>query len=106
MIRYIWYKNLYYGEKAGKHKKLIKFSIKTGHAGLNTFVLTIPSGDGNMFDIYRTVEFKQKIYKDRSIKVVGIAKGKEEAYELTSQIVNDVYTNTGGFDVRNFFQFD
>lgn len=106
MVKYIWYKNLYYGEKAARHKKLIKFNIRTGHAGLNTFVLVMPGGDSNMFDIYRTAEFKQKIYNSRTLRVVGIAKGKEEALELTTQIINDVYTKTGGFDVRKFFQFD
>ena len=106
MVKYIWYKKMYYGEKAGRHKQLIKFNIKRGRAGLNTFVLTMPAGEGNMLDIYRTAEFKQKIYEGRSLQVVGIAKGKEEALELTTQIINDVYTSTGGFDIRGYFKFN
>ena len=36
--------------------------------------------------------------------VIGIAEGKQEAFRLTAQIMEEVLQKTGGFDVEAFFR--
>ena len=103
-VKYIWNKNMYYGEKAEQHKKLIKFNMAMGRVKPNTYVITPAHGKTDMLDIYSAVEFKQKIYNNSSIHVLGIAKSKDEALELVKHIVEDMYTSTGGFDIKSFFE--
>jgi hypothetical protein len=46
----------------------------------------------------------QPYYKkaDRDIFVVGIANGKDEAYEVVRDIIDDVYSHTGAFDIKKY----
>ena len=44
----------------------------------------------------------QRGYPKRKIFVVGLAKGYEEALEVASSIIEEVYRQTGGFDVRKY----
>lgn len=96
-----WYKNLYLGEAAAKkHYKLLR-RINKRHLS-NAYVITLPSNEENILDIYSYNELLQKHYDDRSMFVVGLACGKDEAMELTRDIIQDVYSSTGTFDVRKY----
>ena len=46
---------------------------------------------------------EKKVLKD--IYVVGIAKGRMEALELVRDIIDEVYHNTGGFDISGYLKF-
>lgn len=51
-----------------------------------------------------SLHFKKKCIQDE-IYVVGIAKGRDEAYELVRDIVDEVYKNTGGFNISRYLKF-
>ena len=38
--------------------------------------------------------------------IVGVAIGKDEAVSLVQRIIDDVYTKTGDFNVREYFLTD
>ena len=44
----------------------------------------------------------KKIYKERELLVIGLAGGREEAFEVVRTIVDEVYHATGGFDIPRF----
>ena len=46
---------------------------------------------------------EKKVLKD--IYVVGIAKGRMESLELVRDIIDEVYHNTGGFDISGYLKF-
>lgn len=56
----------------------------------------------NQLEIYPTLQFKQPAFPEQDLFVVGITKGYEEAVELVEQIVQEVYEQTGGCDIRSY----
>jgi hypothetical protein len=88
-----WYRKLYLGENA----KMNRFSI-------DTYLITLPSNDENLLDVFQANMLLQPYYKkaDRDIFVIGIANGKDEAYEVVRDIIDDVYSHTGAFDIKKY----
>lgn len=100
-----WYKNLYLGEKAAKkHFKLLRKINKRRLT--NAYVVTLPSNSENVLDIYSYNELLQKHYDSSRIFVVGLAYGKEEAMELTKDIILDVYLKSGTVKVSEYIMGD
>jgi len=69
----------------------------------------IPSSEENLLDITSAnfllqPYFKKKINLDK-IYVVGLAKGREEALYLVRDIIDEVYSNTKGFDIAGYLHF-
>ena len=46
----------------------------------------------------------QKSYYARCPKIVGMAKGKDEAIDLAVDIVKNIYGETGAFQVKEYFK--
>lgn len=96
-----WYKNLYLGEKAAqKHFKLLRKINKRRLT--NAYVVTLPSNSDNVLDIYSYNELLQRHYDSSRIFIVGLAYGKEEAMELTKDIIFDVYSKSGTVKVSEY----
>lgn len=105
-VRYIWYKNLYFGEKAAKEKEKLVRQLEKGRYGGDIFLLTLPeSADRNILDIYRALELKQKFYDGRRKYVVGIARGREEAFELVTELMDGMHKDGDNFNIRSFLDF-
>lgn len=60
---------------------------------------------GQLLDIISGYELMQKIYSDKreGMVLVGIAPSREDAYELTREIMDTVYESQKDFDVKRFF---
>lgn len=98
-----WYRNLYLGEVAEKKKYKLYRKINKRRL-FNAYVVTLPSGDENILDIYRYMELLQKHYSKRDIFIIGLACGKDEAMELAARIIGEVYQSTGTFKVRDYIR--
>lgn len=99
-------KKLYFGEMAEKQNKELLRNVKRKKWEFGIYVITLSETEDNLLDIYETIWFEQKFYKKNQKHVVGIAIGKDEAVSLVQKIVDDVYTQTGGFNVREYFLTD
>lgn len=94
-----WYKDLYIGELAKKHKNRIIRKIKNGKFQTGVYVLTLPLNDDNILDIYPSYVLNQKYYREISIDIVGLACGYDEAMEVLQKLVIDCYKSTGSFRI-------
>ena len=56
----------------------------------------------NHLEIYNSVLLLQPDYPHEDFFVVGIEKGYEDAVELVEQIVQEVYNETKGADIRSY----
>ena len=99
-----FFKSTYYGEEAKKKKRKIINRLKHHKFAPNIYVLAIPEYDNNLIDIYKPNTLLWPHYKDVDIKVIGVAKGDGEAYELAKTIIWDVYSKTQGFDIKSYFK--
>lgn len=103
-----WYKNLYVGENASKTKYKTWDRISMNKLSPGMYLLTLASNEKNLIDIIPADMLKQKHFKKEysdEVRVIGLAKGQDEAFELVRQIVDEVYSNTGGFDIRGYLHW-
>ena len=45
----------------------------------------------------------KQFYEKDTVRIAGVAKGREEAEELVREMVEEMYADTGGFDSGNYF---
>ncbi len=100
-----WYRSLFVGTTAEKTKNQIVEKLNSNKPQLNVFVLTLPSNEKNLLDIFPSNILLQPYYKKQDYFVVGLAKGYEEALEVMTQIIMDTYNETGGFHVKEYLRF-
>ena len=97
-----YYKHLYLTEGLEKKKEKIIRKLEAGKLQLGVHVITLAVSEKNQLEIYPALQFKQPVFPKQDLFVVGITKGYEEAVELVEQIVQEVYKQTGGCDIRSY----
>lgn len=99
-----WFDELYISESLQKkHTKLIK-RIEKGKPTVGVYLLTYPTNEHNVMDIVSANLLMQKTYRRRCPKIIGLANGQEEAYELMEQILMESYQQTGSFHVKKYLE--
>lgn len=97
-----WYKNVFLGVNAGNNIRQVIKKIRKKKDLHDIYIVTPAENDSDLLDIYDAVHFFRRGFKQPKKKIVGVAIGKEEAYDLTGAIINQVYRQTGGFDVKKY----
>jgi len=101
-----WYPELYLDSRTEKQVRRIKKRMEKQKITISVYCIALASNSDNLFDIYHTNEFLFQYYRQKEIKVIGLASSKESAFLMVADIVNDVYQQTGKLDVRTFFQWE
>lgn len=99
-----WRSKLYVSESIGKKANRIKWKISHNAGTVSVYVIALASNRQNLLDIIPAWNLMQKAYPKRDLKVIGLAKGYNEALELVRRIVDETYQNTGGVDVRSYLR--
>lgn len=97
-------KKLYVSESAKKEKRKILRGLEKKELQPFVYVITYSTG-GGILDILPAYALKYPFYytgKTSELEIVGIAKGRQEALELTARIAEDTYNAGGDFDVRAY----
>lgn len=100
----IWYEDLFLGATVSERKKKsVIRKVNKGSLLVNAFVLTLPSNNENKIDIIDCKELCQKAYPKEGMVIIGIANDKEEAMELSGEILTSLYAACGNFDLGPHF---
>ena len=70
---------------------------------ISIYFISLASNEENLFDIFHAAYLKQAAFYRQDPFVVGIASDYDEALEMTRQMVEDIYRETGDFRVREYF---
>lgn len=104
-----WYRKLYLGDNAKCSKYKIIGRVRTGKFQMDTYLITLSNNPNNLLDMYSAKFLLQPYFKKShvldDIYVIGIAKGRDEAFQVITNIISDVYSNTGGFQLREYYKF-
>ena len=106
-----WYRTLYLGEGAKQAKYKMFGRIRRGRFQLDTYLITLSDNPDNLLDMFSANVLKQPYFKKqkgihaREIYVVGLAKGYAEGLEVITAIIDDVYQQTGAFDIPGYLKF-
>lgn len=99
----LWTSKLYIGDKIKKKKDKVVENINRSETTFGIYCIAFASHPDNLFDIMNANELLFPHYKRSEVRIVGLAKGQEEAHELVQSMLMEVYQRTGGFDVRTYF---
>jgi hypothetical protein len=98
-----WTSRIYVSNNLKKKKDKTIDSINNRRLTSNIYCIAFASSPENLFDIINANELLSPHYQKSNIKIVGLAKGEEEATNLIEDLLMEVYKQTGAFDVREFF---
>ena len=99
----IWYKYLYLGETAKKHRFSILQRLRLGRVQPGVHVITPASGAHNLLDILPACVLLQRYYREQpDLLIVGVGASYQDTAELAGRIVEETYRETGGFDVKMY----
>ena len=97
-----WHVHLYVGEKAKKQVRRTMGLINRKKPTPGVYLLTLPHNRKNVMEIVSTSVLLQEPAHMRCPQVIGIARGREEAFALMQRIIKDTYANTGNFQVEAY----
>ncbi|MCR4845548.1 MAG: hypothetical protein K5865_02310 [Eubacterium sp.] len=85
-------------------KMLRKVSVRRPVPGL--YVITEPLFEAGMMEIYNYNELLQPFYRKqkRTVSVLGMAKSRDGAKKVVSEILEDVYEKYNSPDINSFFK--
>ncbi len=102
MIR--WADKLYLSEDLKKKKKKMMMNIENNNLNFEIYVIMLASNTDNLFDIMNANELQFPYYLKKDNYVLGIAGSRGLAMELVKDMIEEVYSKTGGFLVREYFK--
>lgn len=97
--------NLYTTEKTKKVLPRIVQKIRRGKLQPGIWLITIASNEQNLLDIFQSVYYIQPMFARLNPDIVGVAESEDAAKVLLQKITEDMYRETGCFDVRTYFKF-
>ncbi|MBQ8856683.1 MAG: hypothetical protein IJ024_00915 [Lachnospiraceae bacterium] len=100
-----WAVNLYTTEKTKKMLPRIMHKVGKGKLQPGIWLITIASNEQNLLDIFHSIYYVQPMFARLNPDIVGIAESEDTAKELLIKITEDMYRETGHFDVRAYFKF-
>lgn len=95
-------KNIIFGELAAKKKNKILKAIKNKKYVFDVYIITLPTASG-ILEIYPSYILTKQDNIDNDITIVGIARGKDEAMEIVSDVLLDCYKKLNSFDTKKYF---
>lgn len=94
-----WYEHLYMGRKAsGKRFRLIE-GLRAGRPDPRAHVITPPQNGNNVLDILPAPMLLLPPYRDQNLLILGIGADYWEALEVAGVIVDEMYRQSGGFEL-------
>ncbi len=98
-----YYRYLYVDKKLKEKKKdRIISRMEKGIYRPAVHLIVLPAGPEDQLEIVGTSQLRQKGFPDEDFFVVGIAKDQGDAIKMVAEIVEEVYNETGGTDVRSY----
>ncbi|MCM1105793.1 MAG: hypothetical protein NC355_02505 [Blautia sp.] len=97
-----WFRDLYVSESIGDKANRIKWRIDHNAGTVRVYLIAFASNPDNLLDIIPAWNLMQRGYPKREVKVIGMAKGYDDALALVRDIIDETYRNTGGVDVRSY----
>ncbi len=92
------------GPKADKIKKALIRNLKKGKSVPFLYVVYISDSKTDQLEIVESMQIGLPFFENKDLYIAGLAIGEDEALELIRQMVDTVYSETGGTDIKGFFR--
>ena len=99
----VWQENFLTGESV-KNPNKIKKKLNNGKLVPGIYLLTLSENPSNLMDIIPAAMLIQKSFCGICPKIIGMAKGKDEALEMVRSLIDEMYTETGTFATGEYIE--
>ncbi len=97
-----YYYKLYISDDLLQKQEQIIQCLEEGKWQLSKYLIVLAGNEKNNLEIFDSVLLLQNAIPKDNLFVVGIAGGKDRAFELVEKITAEVYDNTRSTDIRNY----
>lgn len=98
-----WHKNYYKGPNV-KNVTGIRLKLIQGKPVPGIYLITLSENPHNLLEILPALTLIQETAARICPEIIGIAKGKEEALELITDMVQTVYEETGELNIKEYWK--
>ena len=98
-----WHKNYYRGTSI-KNISKIRLKLIQGKPVPGIYLITLSENPHNQLEILPALTLVQETAARICPEIVGIAKGKEEALELITDMVQTIYEETGELNIKEYWK--
>lgn len=98
-----WHKNYYRGANV-KNLPRIRTKLMQGKPVPGIYLITLSENPHNLLEILPALTLVQETAARICPEIVGIARGKEEALDLITQMVQTVYEETGELNIKEYWK--
>ena len=99
----VWQEDFLTGESV-KNPEKIKKKLNDGKLVPGIYLLTLSENPSNLMDIIPAAMLVQKSFYGICPKIIGMAKGKDEALEMVRDLIDEMYTETGTFLTAEYIE--
>ncbi len=99
-----WYRELYIGETLRHDAAVVQADVRRWAPPTEIYLLCLATNGIDLLDIVPASALKQIGAKKRVWDIIGMARGKDEAVQLTAAVVEDIWKKTGTFAVGKFVE--
>ena len=97
-----YYYNLYLDDYVASNKTEIIKKLENNEWQLEVYLIVLSSRIGDQLEIYNSSLLLQKSFRKEELLIVGITKGYNESLEVVEKIMQEVYDNTKGTDMKSY----
>ena len=98
-----WHKNYYKGSNV-KNVAGIRLKLRQGKPVPGIYLITLSENPHNLLEILPALTLVQETAARICPEIVGIARGKEEALDLITNLVQTVYEETGELNIKEYWK--
>ncbi|MDO5410264.1 MAG: hypothetical protein Q4F21_07400 [Lachnospiraceae bacterium] len=98
-----WYDALWVGRKAARKKRRIISAVKNRERMAGVYLITLAQNPSELLDIIPSGMLASPAFPADELFVLGIAAGRQEAFELVEKMVDYIYRETNALDIRSYF---
>ena len=98
-----WCKDLRIGEGVKKADK-IRRKLNHGKIVPGVYLITFSENPRNLLEIIPALTLIQQSAADICPEIIGIAGDKDEAVDMATEIIQEVYDKTGDFHIEEYWK--
>ena len=98
-----WMKNYYIGNDV-KNPTRIRARITAGKFVPDIYIITLSDNPGNILEFFPAGMLVQRGARATCPLIIGMARGKSGAIQMVQDMIEQVYTETGNFKIKEYLK--
>ena len=98
-----WHENLLIDDNIKNIRKIQK-KLNSGKPMPGIYLITLSDNPSILMEIIPALTLMQQAAADICPEIIGITKGKDEAIDMVTDMIHEMYKTTGDFRIREYWK--